>query len=108
MLTVTKSGDSVMFEERCEVRRGCRPIGTKEAEDEDGVVLFVDGVSEEEEDDAGVEVPLEGPDSRSKVGLRGTGREEDGFPDSLSEGGEESEDSSSGCSSSSSSSRPLG
>jgi hypothetical protein len=103
-----KSGDSVMFEERWEVRPGCSPIGTKEVEDEDGVVLFVDGDNEEEEDDAGVELPLEELKSRSKIGLRGTGTEDDGFPDSLSEGGEESEDSSSGCSSSSSSSRPLG
>ena len=105
--TVTKSGDSVMFEARWEVRRGCRPIGTKEAEDEDGVVLFVDGDREEEEDDAGVELPLEAPESRSKIGLRGTPNEDDCLPDSLSEGGEES-DSSSGSSSSSSSSRPLG
>jgi hypothetical protein len=103
-----KSGDSVMFGERWEVRRGCSSIGTKEVEDEDGVVLFVDGDNEEEEDDAGDELPLEELKSRSKIGLRGPGAEDNGFPDSLSEGGEESEDSSSGCSSSPSSSRPLG
>ncbi len=41
---VTKRGDSVMAdEERWEVRRGCRPMGTKEVEDEAGVVLAVDG-----------------------------------------------------------------
>lgn len=105
--TVTKSGDSVM-EERWEVRRGCRPIGTKETEDEDGVELFVDGEREEDEEDAGVELPLEDPDTLSKMGLRGTVSEDGGLPDSLSEGGEESEESSSGCSSSSSSSSPFG
>jgi len=102
-LTVTKSGDSEMFSERCELRRGCRPIGTKDAEDEEGVVLFVDGTSEEEED-AGVELPLDDPERRSRTGLRGTGSE---ALLSLSDGGEES-DSSSGCDEVSSSSRPLG
>lgn len=88
---------------------GGLPMGTKEAEDEEGVVLLVDGESEVEEDDAGVELPLEDPESRSKSGLRGTGSDDDdGLLDSLSEGGEESADEASCCSSSSSSSRPLG
>jgi hypothetical protein len=108
LLTVTKSGDSVIFEERCEVRRGCSPIGTKEVDDEAGVVLFVDGERDDEEDDAGVELPLDAPDNRSKRGLRGADSEDDGFPLSLSEGGEESADESSCFSSSSSSSRPFG
>jgi hypothetical protein len=70
------------------------PIGTKEVEDEAGVVLFVDGDKEDEEDEAGVELPLEELESRSRSRLRGTESFDDGFPDSLSEGGDESADSS--------------
>jgi len=102
-LTVTNSGDSVISE-RWLLRRGCKPTGTKDAEEEEGVVLFVDGASDEEEE-AGVELPLDDPESRSRIGLRGTGRV-GRFP-SLSDGGEESEDSRSGDEVSSSSS-PLG
>jgi hypothetical protein len=107
---VTNKGDSVMeVEARWEVRRGCRPMGTKELEEEAGVVLVVDGERELEEEDAGVELPLKGgreEETRSRVGFRGAGREEGGL-DSLSEGEEGEDDAESG-SSSSSSSRPLG
>jgi len=99
---VTKRGDSVMGEEeRWLVRRGWRPMGTKELEDDAGVVLFVDGARELEDEDAGDEVRES--DTRCKVGLRGTAGLEEV---SVSEG-EESEDDDAG-SSSSSSSRPLG
>ena len=70
------------------------PIGTNEVEDEAGVVSFVDGDKEDEDDEAGVELPLEELESRSRSGLRGTESFDDGFPDSLSEGGDESADSS--------------
>lgn len=71
-------------------------------------MLFVDGARDDDEEDAGVEMPLEAPDNRSKRGLRGAESEDEGLPDSLSEGGEESADESSCFSSSSSSSRPFG
>jgi hypothetical protein len=53
---------------------------------EAGVVLFVDGDREEEEEDAGVELPIEElrSESRSKIGLRGAESIDDGLPDSVS------------------------
>jgi len=100
---VTKRGDSVIEdEERWDVRRGWRPMGTNEVEDEAGVVVFVDGERELEDEDAGDEVRES--DTRWNVGLRGTGGLEEV---SVSEG-EESEDDEDSSSSSSSSSRPLG
>lgn len=100
---VTKRGDSVIEdEERWDVRLGRKPMGTKELEDEAGVVLFVDGAREEEDEDAGDEV--RDSDTRCKVGLRGTGGLEEV---SVSEA-EESEDDDDAGSSSSSSSSPLG
>lgn len=113
---VTKRGDSVRLERRCEERRGWTPMGRKEAELEDGVEAAVEGEREEEEDaEAGVEEPLllRELDSRWRVGLRGAGREED--KDALEgsasdpDGGSSSSDMESGSSSfASSSSRPFG
>lgn len=55
---VTNNGDSVIVEERWEVRCGFKPTGEKALVLEEGVVFAVEGEMGEEELDAGVEEPL--------------------------------------------------
>jgi hypothetical protein len=103
---VTKRGDSDIVDERCEVRRGWRPTGTKEAAG--GVLATVEGTRLLEEEEAGEE-EVRDTEMRSSAGIRGCDCEVDvpwSGPELIE--GESESASSLDSVTSSSSSRPLG
>lgn len=117
MFQVTNSGDSVIALLRWEVRRGCKPMGTKDVEELSGVVVVLPAVREvvdvefeEGVEDVLVDEPEREPcDRRCKAGMRGCRRVEEGGLEVVEVGrSSSSEERERLAVSSSSSSRPLG